>query len=72
VSAVLVTGGAGYIGSHAVQALAAHGQQVIIYDDLSAGHAEAARRAGAGRAILVHGDILDTDHVRRAIEAHRT
>jgi UDP-glucose-4-epimerase GalE len=70
VSAVLVTGGAGYIGSHAVQALVASGQRVIIYDNLSAGHAEAARRAGAGRATLVEGDILDTEHVRRTIDTH--
>ena len=69
-SAVLVTGGAGYIGSHAVQALVESGQDVIIYDNLSAGHREAARRAGGGKAVLVEGDILDTDHVRRTIEAH--
>jgi UDP-glucose 4-epimerase len=71
VSAVLVTGGAGYIGSHAVQALVDSGQDVIIYDNLSAGHKEAARRAGGGKAVLVEGDILDTDHLRRTIEGHR-
>ena len=40
---MLVTGGAGYIGSHAVKALAAQGTHVVVYDDLSAGHREAAR-----------------------------
>jgi UDP-glucose 4-epimerase len=70
VSAVLVTGGAGYIGSHAVQALVANGQRVVIYDNLSAGHAEAARRAGGGSALLVEGDILDTDRVRQTIATH--
>ena len=45
---VLVTGGAGYIGSHAVKALRAAGHDVVIYDNLSAGHLAAAR--GAGRA----------------------
>src|SRR5215208_3985548 len=69
-SAVLVTGGAGYIGSHAVQALVQSGQDVVIYDNLSAGHAEAARRAGGGKAVLVAGDILDTGGVQRAIEEH--
>jgi UDP-glucose-4-epimerase GalE len=62
-STVLVTGGAGYIGSHAVLALAAAGYDVVVYDDLSAGHAEAiARIAGAwpGRAVtLTRGDVLD-------------
>ena len=69
-SAVLVTGGAGYIGSHAVQALVQSGQRVVIYDNLSAGHGEAARRAGGDGAVLVEGDILDTDRVRGTIEAH--
>jgi UDP-glucose-4-epimerase GalE len=71
VSVVLVTGGAGYIGSHAVQALVQDGQSVVVYDNLSAGHAEAVRQAGGGKASFVEGDILDTDRVRRAIEEHR-
>src|SRR4051812_49931927 len=69
-SAVLVTGGAGYIGSHAVQTLVQNGHDVVVYDNLSAGHAEAARRAGGGRAVLVEGDILDGERVRRALEEH--
>ena len=40
-SRVLVTGGAGYIGSHAVRALRHDGHDVVVLDDLSAGHAEA-------------------------------
>jgi len=62
-STVVVTGGAGYVGSHAVKALAAAGYDVVVYDDLSAGHAPAVERlaqAIPGRAIsLVRGDILD-------------
>ena len=38
---VLVTGGAGYIGSHAVKALVDAGDAVVVYDDFSAGHREA-------------------------------
>ncbi|MEZ5293418.1 MAG: NAD-dependent epimerase/dehydratase family protein, partial [Vicinamibacterales bacterium] len=38
---VLVTGGAGYIGSHTAKALVAAGHDVVVLDDLSAGHAEA-------------------------------
>ena len=69
-SAVLVTGGAGYIGSHAVKALRKAGQRVVIYDNLSAGHREAAYRAGGGAAELVEGDIGDTARVRNTLETH--
>jgi UDP-glucose-4-epimerase GalE len=62
-STVLVVGGAGYVGSHAVKALAAAGYDVVVYDSLLAGHREAvARIAGAfpARSVtLVQGDILD-------------
>lgn len=59
---VLVTGGAGYIGSHAAKALRRAGHTVVIYDNLSAGHREAALGAP-----LVEGDIADVGAVRRAI-----
>ena len=59
---VLVTGGAGYIGSHAAKALRAAGYQVVIYDNLSAGHREAALGAP-----LVVGDIGDVEGVRRVL-----
>lgn len=59
-SSVLVTGGAGYIGSHAVKALRAGGSDVIVYDDFSAGHRTAARFATA----LVEGSIHDTSRMR--------
>jgi UDP-glucose 4-epimerase len=62
-STVLVAGGAGYVGSHAVKALAAAGYDVVVYDDLSAGHAEAVEALAAAcparRIELVGGDILD-------------
>lgn len=61
-STVLVTGGAGYIGSHAVKALRQAGHAVVIYDNLSAGH----RQAALGAPLIV-GDIADVDAVRRAI-----
>jgi UDP-glucose-4-epimerase GalE len=52
---VLVTGGAGYIGSHAARALRRKGHEVVIYDNLSTGHASLARGFE-----LVEGDIADT------------
>src|SRR4051794_31180064 len=69
VPTVLVTGGAGYIGSHAVKALALAGNDVVVYDNLSAGHAsavaavqDASQRRGhpPSRVRLVEGDIRDT------------
>jgi len=70
-STVLVTGGAGYVGSHTVLALAAAGYDAVIYDNLSFGHAEAVERIQAAfptRSIrLVQGDILDGAAVLRAL-----
>ncbi|WFU39476.1 UDP-glucose 4-epimerase GalE [Bradyrhizobium sp. CB82] len=57
---VLVTGGAGYIGSHACRALAAAGYQPIVYDNLSTGH----RRFVSGP--FVNGDLLDEATLARA------
>jgi UDP-glucose-4-epimerase GalE len=77
VSIVLVTGGAGYVGSHAAYALAEAGHDVVIFDDLSAGHLEAVDRLrGAfpsGRIRFVRGDIGDGPTVVRALrEAQAT
>jgi UDP-glucose-4-epimerase GalE len=59
---VLVTGGAGYIGSHAAKALRHAGHRVVIYDNLSAGHREAVLGAP-----LIEGDTSDVAAVRAAI-----
>jgi UDP-glucose-4-epimerase GalE len=60
VSSVLVTGGAGYIGSHAVRELVRAGHDVVVYDNLSAGYRTAAEAALDGTGVLVEGDIRDT------------
>ncbi len=65
-SSILVTGGAGYIGSHTVKALRGRGASVIVYDNLSAGHREATTHASA----VVEGDIHDTARLRAAIRDH--
>jgi UDP-glucose-4-epimerase GalE len=66
VSAVLITGGAGYIGSHAAKALRTRAEQVVIYDDFSAGHLAATR----GAATVIEGSIHDTDRLRAALTEH--
>lgn len=60
---VLVTGGAGYVGSHAVRELLTAGHDVVIYDILSTGHREFA----AGLPLIV-GDISDYQLVMRSLE----
>ena len=59
---ILVTGGAGYVGSHAAKALRQAGHDVVIYDDLSAGH-----RGAALGARLIEGNVGDVEAVRRAL-----
>lgn len=63
---VLVTGGAGYIGSHTCKALARAGYLPVAYDDLSTGH-EWAVRWGP----LELGNILDEAHMREAMARHQ-
>jgi UDP-glucose-4-epimerase GalE len=63
---VLVTGGAGYIGSHAAKALARAGHRVVVFDNLVAGHREAVKYGE-----LVEGDITDTSAVRGALARHQ-
>ena len=63
---ILVTGGAGFIGSHACKALAQWGHQPIAYDNLSTGHRDAVRWGP-----LAVGDILDRDRLDTAFAIHR-
>ncbi len=61
----LVTGGAGFIGSHIVEELARRGHSVLVLDDLSTG--KEANLAGAkGQVDLVRGSICDLDTVQKA------
>ena len=64
---VLVTGGAGYIGSHVVLALLEADCPVVVLDDLSAGHREAVPDGAA----FVEGDAGDPDTVRGILAGHR-
>ena len=65
VGKVLVTGGAGYIGSHAVKILRSANLDVVVYDNLSAGH-----RASIGNTTFVEGDIRNTETVRAVLREH--
>src|SRR5262245_59822700 len=64
---VLVTGGAGYIGSVVVEQLIKHGHEVVVYDNLSKGHAAAI----APEATLVKADLSDRDTLVRALDRNR-
>lgn len=63
---ILVTGGAGYIGSHAVEFLLSRGHDVHVYDNLSAGH----RRAVPPER-LVEGDLSDTPRLDQVFVEQR-
>jgi UDP-glucose 4-epimerase len=62
----LITGGAGYIGSHVVRAFEAAGLGAVVIDDLSSGH----RRFVGPDTPFVEGSILDTDLVARTCTEH--
>ena len=64
-SSILVTGGAGYIGSHTCKALARAGYQPIAYDNLSRGHARAVKWGP-----LVPSDLADSDALRAVIQQY--
>jgi len=63
---ILVTGGAGYIGSVVTEVLLARGDTVVVYDDLSSGH----RAAVPPGATFVQGRLHDTDLLAATLTAH--
>src|SRR5262245_31333151 len=63
---ILITGGAGYIGSHCAKALAASGHETVVLDNLTYGHRDFIRW---GR--LIEGDIRDATAVDALFSAHR-
>jgi UDP-glucose 4-epimerase len=64
---VLVTGGAGFIGSHIVDGLVGRGDRVVVLDNLSTGRVENLARV-RDRIELVEGDLTDRALVRRAVQ----
>jgi UDP-glucose 4-epimerase len=65
---ILVTGGAGYIGSVVCEELQGRGHDLVVYDNLAKGHRDAIDPA----VPLVEGDIRDIDRLRRTLERQRT
>jgi len=63
---ILVTGGAGYIGSITAERLLERGHRVVVLDDLSTGH----RDAVPAGAAFVEGDVADPGRVGAALEEH--
>jgi len=61
---VLITGGAGYLGSHMARLLQDTGRQVVVYDNLSTGHRKAVT------APFVQGDLFDTPTLMQAFETY--
>ena len=64
---VLVTGGAGFIGSHLTDALVERGADVCVLDDLSQG-LESNLESVRDRIDFVHGSLLDDEAVRKALD----
>src|SRR5512139_1139584 len=65
-SSILVTGGAGYIGSHTVRQLVERGERVVVLDNLSTGY-----RSAVLGAPLVVGDTGDRELVARVLSEHK-
>ena len=64
---VLVAGGAGYIGSHAVKRLLEAGHTAVVYDDLSRGHRAPVEQLGVP---VVYADLADRATLLRALRDH--
>jgi UDP-glucose 4-epimerase len=62
----LVTGGAGFIGSHVADSLTAEGIEVVVYDNFSTGRREFLERSPQAR--VVEGDVLDADTLTEAVD----
>lgn len=74
VNKILVTGGAGYIGSHTCVELLNAGYQVVVYDNFSNSHPEALKRVEqiAGKKVeLVKGDIRDQTLLEKTLKEHQ-
>ncbi|MBE7705532.1 MAG: UDP-glucose 4-epimerase GalE [Cyanobacteria bacterium SIG29] len=69
---ILVTGGAGYIGSHCVLALLEKGFKVLIFDNLSTGHIETVNELKKyGQVDFIKGDLTNFDEINSALKSNQ-
>lgn len=69
---VFITGGAGYIGSHAVKLFLKKGYQVVVFDNLSRGYQQAIDNlASLGNLVFIKGDLRDKEKVVEALKKYR-
>ncbi|RPJ05220.1 MAG: UDP-glucose 4-epimerase GalE [Deltaproteobacteria bacterium] len=64
-STILITGGAGYIGSHVVKELVKKGHHPVVYDNLQTGHRKAIRDVP-----FIQGDLKDEEKLKQAFRSH--
>ncbi len=64
-STILITGGAGYIGSHVIRELLKRGHSPIVYDNLRTGHRKAVKEA-----VFFQGDLRDPERLREVFRVH--
>src|SRR4030067_3649082 len=64
-STILVTGGAGYIGSHVVKELLKNGRRPIVYDNLQTGHLKAVKDVP-----LIQGDLNDQEKLKQTFQSY--
>jgi len=67
---ILITGGAGYIGSHCALSLLEKGQEIVIFDNLSTGHIKTIETLSKyGKVNFVEGDLLDLNDLTNLFES---